>query len=84
MAARAAHLAVFREMVEKGVFLYGTAILDDAGTMVGSMVVCDFPSRTELDAQWLSREPYVVGDVWRKVEIFRAQVPSFLTTSCAP
>ena len=79
LTARAAHLALFQEMVEKGVFHYGTAILDEGGTMVGSMIVCEFPSRRDLESQWLSHEPYVVGDVWRKVEILRAQVPPFLT-----
>jgi uncharacterized protein len=78
LAARAAHLALFQEMVEKGVFLFGTAILDEAGAMVGSMIVCDFPSQAELESQWLSHEPYVVGDVWRKVEVLPAQVPPFL------
>jgi hypothetical protein len=56
-----------------------TAILDEAGTMVGSMIVAEFPSRADLESQWLSHEPYVVGDVWRKVEILRAQVPPCLT-----
>ena len=77
-AARAAHLALFQEMVGKGVFLYGSAILDEAGQMVGSMIVCDFPSRPDLEAQWLAHEPYVVGSVWATVEIHRTQVPPFL------
>lgn len=79
LAARAAHLVLFQDMVEKGVFQYGTAILDEAGTMVGSMIVAEFPSRADLESQWLLHEPYVVGDVWRKVEILRAQVPPCLT-----
>lgn len=77
-AARAAHLTLFQEMPAKGIFLYGSAMLDDAGQMAGSMIVCEFPSRGELEAQWLAREPYLVGDVWRRVEVHRAQVPAFL------
>ena len=46
--------------------------------MVGSMIVAEFPSRADLESQWLLHEPYVVGDVWRKVEILRAQVPTCL------
>lgn len=79
MAAREAHLKLFRETYEKGTFLFGSAILNEEGRMIGSMIVCDFPSRKALEEEWLNSEPYVVGDVWRRVEIVQAQVPSFLT-----
>jgi uncharacterized protein YciI len=78
MAAREAHLKQFRERCEQGVFLYGSAILDDDGKMIGSMIVCDFPSRETLQAEWLDREPYVLGEVWKRIEVKRAQVPGFL------
>ncbi|MCU0292467.1 MAG: YciI family protein [Thermoanaerobaculaceae bacterium] len=84
LAVRAAHLALFKEMVEKGVFLYGSAILNDDGQMVGSMIVGDFPSRADLESQWLVHEPYVVGEVWKKVEIHRAQVPPLLLAVDTP
>ena len=54
-------------MREEGTLLTGGAILDDRGAMIGSVLVVDFPSRTGLDA-WLASDPYVTGDVWRKVE----------------
>lgn len=78
MAAREAHLKGFRSGVEQGTFLYGSAILDDAGKMIGSLILCDFPSRQNLQEEWLAREPYVLGQVWQRVVIHRAQVPSFL------
>jgi uncharacterized protein len=78
MVSREAHLAQFRERVEKGIFIFGSAILNQDGKMVGSLIVCDFPSREALEEEWLNSEPYVVGDVWRKVEIRRAMVPPFL------
>jgi uncharacterized protein len=78
LAAREAHLKLFRETVDKGIFLFGSAILDEAGKMIGSLIVCDFPSRHALEEQWLNDEPYVVGNVWQKVEVRRAQVPPFL------
>lgn len=81
LAARSAHLALFRTMIEKGVFLYGSAILNDDGEMVGSMILCDFPSRAALEAEWLAHEPYIVGEVWKTVEIHRAQIPPFLLTA---
>lgn len=78
MAAREAHLKLFGEMHANGLFLFGAALLSDDGKMVGSMIVCDFPSQQELEAQWLAREPYVRGDVWRRIEIKRAAVPPLL------
>jgi uncharacterized protein len=79
MASRQAHLGLFRETVEKGTFLFGSAILNDEGKMIGSLIVCDFPSRQALEEEWLKTEPYVVGDVWRRIEIHPAMVPPFLT-----
>ena len=67
LAARPAHLENARRMREEGALLTGGAILDDQGAMIGSVLVVDFPSRTGLDA-WLASDPYVTGDVWRKVE----------------
>lgn len=68
LSARPAHLECARRMKEKGELLAGGAILDDGGRMVGSLLVVEFPSRAELDA-WLARDPYVTGDVWRKIEV---------------
>jgi hypothetical protein len=57
--------------------LFGAALLDDQGKMVGSVLLCEFASRDELN-QWLNEEPYVNGDVWRKIEIQECKVgPSF-------
>jgi hypothetical protein len=68
LAARPAHFAGIAAMVEKGEIISGSAILDQAGNMVGSVVIAEFPSRAELDA-WLAREPYVTGGVWQKIEV---------------
>ncbi len=78
MAAREAHLKQFREKVAQGIFIYGSAILSDDGKMIGSMILCEFPSREALEEQWLKSEPYVVGEVWKRIEVRRAQVPQFL------
>jgi uncharacterized protein YciI len=67
-AARPLHFAALGPMVERGEIVLGGAILDDSGTMIGSTVIAEFPSRAELDA-WLAREPYVTQGVWRKVEV---------------
>jgi uncharacterized protein YciI len=77
LAVREEHLKFAEELYRSGRWLYASAILDDEEKMIGSMVVCDFASREELQRKWLDKEPYVRGDVWRKIEIRRARVPSF-------
>lgn len=54
---------VFAQMSKK------SALLDDKGTMIGSFIVCDYPSREQLEIQWLDNEPYITGKVWQEVEI---------------
>lgn len=78
LAAREAHIKLGDEMVAAGRMLFGTAILDDGGRMIGSMLVLDFPGRDELDG-WYAVEPYVTGNVWERVDIRPCAVgPSFL------
>ena len=78
MKVREAHISLGDQMRDAGKMLYGAAILDDVGKMIGSVIICDFESRTELD-EWLEKEPYMTGDVWRKVEVKSCKVgPSFL------
>lgn len=76
LKVREAHLKSAQEMYDTGKWLYAAAILNDDGKMIGSMIVCEFPSRDELE-QWLKEEPYVVGNVWQKIEVNRAQVAPF-------
>jgi len=77
LASRAEHLALGDAMVAEGTMLYGTAILDDAGRMVGSMIVLELPDRAAVEA-WLAREPYVRGGVWERITISACRVgPSF-------
>ncbi|OPY11960.1 MAG: RNA pyrophosphohydrolase [Syntrophaceae bacterium PtaB.Bin038] len=73
LAVREAHLAGITKMKEEGKAVFGVAILNDRGQMIGSALVVDFPTRDELDA-WLKVEPYVTGDVWRKIEVLPARV----------
>ena len=61
-----------------GNLLYGVAMLNDEGVMVGSVLIADFENREALDA-WLEQEPYVTGKVWERIEVSHCQVgPSFL------
>ncbi len=70
MAVREAHLRLGNEMEQSGERWYGSAILDDSGQMIGSMAVMDFPSEKEL-REWLAKEPYVTGNVWKTVEVMK-------------
>lgn len=76
LRARTDHIALGDKLVEQGKMLFGVALLD-GDRMTGSAVVVDFPSREALD-EWLETEPYVVGDVWQRIEIHPCRVgPSF-------
>lgn len=78
LKAREEHLKLGDKLAQEGKMLYGAAILDDKNKMVGSVLICDFDSRKELD-EWLKIEPYVKGNVWDKIEIKKCKVgPSFI------
>ena len=62
MQQRPAHMDGVRRMKAEGTFLDGGAMLDEQSRMIGSMVLVEFPSRSEVDA-WLARDPYVTGRV---------------------
>jgi uncharacterized protein len=77
LAVREDHLKSAKELYETGKWLYAAALLNDAGTMIGSMIVCEYRSREELQEQWLDKEPYVIGNVWQKIDVRRAQAAPF-------
>lgn len=78
LAARDAHLKGVEAAAAKGEHLYGAALLDAEGKMVGSFLVVDYPHREALDA-WLKKEPYILGNVWERVEITPCRVaPTFM------
>ncbi|MFJ8234913.1 YciI family protein [Ureibacillus sp. NPDC094379] len=75
LMARDEHLKSVEKRVKDGQHLYGAAMLDEDGKMIGSMMVVDFPSKDELD-NWLKVEPYVVENVWQKIDIQPCNVAS--------
>ena len=78
LEVREQHLQEVERRFRGGEHLYGSAILDEEGRMIGSMMVVDYPSKAELD-EWLRNEPYVVGDVWRTIEVKPCRVaPLFM------
>lgn len=68
---RQAHIDMGEELRQAGNMWYGAALLHDDGTMKGSMILVDFPTEKELQ-EWLDKEPYVVGDVWRDITIHKS------------
>lgn len=68
MKVRPEHLEKIAVLKKKGNFLLGGAILDNNQTMIGSMIVYEFPDKPALDES-LRDEPYITKGVWQKVEI---------------
>ena len=71
-AAREAHLARVAELAESGQFVYGGALLDDSETLIGSVLILEFPDRAALQ-NWLADEPYVIEEVWQSVNVTRCR-----------
>ena len=77
MAARPSHIKLGDQMRDQGKVLYGVAMLDDSQKMIGSVYIVNMETREEVN-RWLEIEPYVIGDVWRKIEVIPCAVgPSF-------
>jgi uncharacterized protein YciI len=68
MTVRPEHLRKIKVLKDNGEFLFGGAILDDKGNMIGSMILYEMPDRETLD-EALRNEPYIYGKVWEKIEI---------------
>lgn len=71
VAARQEHIIMGDKLLASGNLWYGAALLNDDGTMKGSMYVMDFPSEKEFK-EWLNKEPYVVGRVWENITIHKS------------
>jgi len=65
---RQEHFDKISNLKKNGEFLFGGAILDDEGKMIGSMILYEFPDRAALDER-LKDEPYIITGVWKKIEI---------------
>jgi uncharacterized protein YciI len=66
--SRPEHLEKISVIKRAGNFLFGGAILDESGNMVGSMILYEAENRSALDAI-LEDEPYLRNGVWKRVEI---------------
>ena len=68
LKVREGHLSRLGILKKAGEFLFGGALLNENGTMIGSMIVYEYPDRASLDKQ-LKSEPYLTEGVWVKTEI---------------
>ena len=68
MQQRPAHLAGARKLKDEGAFITGGALLDDNGTMRGSVMILQFESEDGLK-KWMSEEPYIQNRVWKDIQV---------------
>jgi len=68
MRSRPEHLEKIAHVKKAGQFLFGGAILNDEGRMIGSVILYEVADRSELDRLLLD-EPYINNKVWDKIEI---------------
>ena len=69
LTVRPEHMEGLRRLRIEGRMIDGGAILDEAGGMVGSVVLCDFPDRAALDA-YLREEVYARERVWQDISVY--------------
>jgi len=74
---REQHLEGIKKLIKEDKHLYGAAILDDDNKMIGSILIVDYPSKEILVSEWLNNEPYVIGNVWKEIDIRPCKVPDF-------
>lgn len=67
------HLEGDKALKEKGQFLIGGAMLNEAGQMAGSMMVVQFETEEQLQ-HWLDHEPYITGKVWENIQVIPFRV----------
>jgi uncharacterized protein YciI len=67
-AVRDAHLARVVPMAADGTLAMGGAILDEAGTMRGSIAVTRHAT-DETARAWMAADPYVSGGVWKDITL---------------
>ncbi len=79
-ACRSEHLQLGENLYRERRCLYAAGILNEAGDLIGSLIICEFESRQQLEQEWLSREPYVLNNVWEKIEIRLIRPAPFLNS----
>ncbi len=68
MAIRPAHLDYVQKLKASNQFILGGALLDEAGQMMGSMLMLTFETDDQLQA-YLRTDPYIIQSVWEKIDV---------------
>jgi hypothetical protein len=68
MSVRPFHLEGAKKLKATGNFIIGGAMLDEAGKMIGSVMILQFDTE-EAFQEWYDNEPYIKQGVWEKVEV---------------
>ncbi|WP_295770284.1 YciI family protein [uncultured Mucilaginibacter sp.] len=68
LEARPAHLKGVKVLKQNNNFIAGGAILNEQDQMVGSVMIVQFETE-HLMQQWLKNDPYVMGQVWEKIDV---------------
>lgn len=72
-AAGPHHRARAATFQARGHLLLGGALLNEAGTAVGSAAFVQFGSREELD-EWFNTDPYRLSNVWASMEVYDLRI----------
>ena len=72
-AVREEHTALATKLKEEGHGLFGAALTDAEGNPIGSVYICDFPSRAELD-DYLQTEAYAREKIWEHITVRECKV----------
>lgn len=75
MANRPAHFENMSKFKANGNFIFGGAMLDDNGKMIGSTVLMRFETEEELRA-YFDSEPYISGKVWQDIKVYPFRLAS--------
>ncbi len=70
-AIRQQHIKMGDKLLATGNLWYGAALLHDDGSMKGSVYIMNFESEEAFN-EYLKKEPYIVGDVWRDVTVHKS------------
>jgi len=68
MDVRGHHLDGVRELKAKGNYLFGGAVLNEEGQMIGSVMILQFETEEELEA-WKAGEIYITQKIWESVDV---------------
>lgn len=68
LEVRSKHLEGAKQLKAANNFVIGGAMLNDEGKMCGSVMIVQFETKEEFE-HWYANEPYILGGVWKAIEV---------------